>query len=139
MTGTITLDPADPAAAVVEARFPLSALRTVSAALDRDMMGADFFDGASPDTAITFRSTVVEVTGDAAAKVTGDLTLNGVTKPVTLDVTLRRLGESPVTGLPTAGFRATGTMKRSDFNLGAFAPAVSDEVEIEVNVEAQKG
>jgi len=137
--GSITIDPADPAAASVEASFPLSALKTVSANLDQHMMGADFFNGAAPDTAITFRSTAVEVTGDRTAKVTGDLTLNGVTKPVTLDVRMRGAGEDPIVQKPSVGFQGTATIKRSDFNLGAFAPAVSDEVQVQVNVEAHKG
>ena len=139
VTGTITLDPADPAAATVEASFPLSSLKTVSADLDEHMMGPDFFNGQAPETAITFKSTAVEVTGDHTAKVTGDLTLNGQTSPVTLDVTLRKAGEDPVVGALSAGFQALGTVKRSDFGLGAFAPAVSDEVQVTINVEAHKG
>ena len=139
VTGTITLDPADPAAATVEASFPLSSLKTVSADLDEHIMGPDFFNGEAPETAITFTSTTVEVTGDQTATVTGDLTLNGQTKPVTLDVTLRKAGEDPIVGALSVGFQATGTVKRSDFGLGAFAPAVSDEVQVTINVEAHKG
>lgn len=139
VTGSITLDPANPAAATVQASFPLSSLQTVSTNLDQHMMGDDFFAGAAPDTAITFTSTAVEVTGDRTAKVTGDVTLNGVTKPLTLDVTMRGVGQDPVINQPSVGFQGTGTLKRSDFNLGAFAPAVSDEVQVEVNVEAHKG
>lgn len=138
VTGSITLDPADPGAATVQASFPLSALKTVSATLDQHMMGDDFFAGAAPDTAVTFTSTAVEVTGDRTATVTGDLTLNGVTKPVTLEVRMRGVGQDPVTGAFATGFQATGTLLRSDFNLGAFAPAVSDEVRVEINVEAHK-
>lgn len=139
ITGSITIDPADPGAATVEASFPLSALQTVSANLDQHIMGADFFHGAAPETAITFKSTAVEVTGDRTARVSGDLTLNGVTRPVTLDVQLRGVGEDPIVGKPSVGFQGTGTLKRSDFNLGAFAPAVSDEVRVEINLEAHKG
>ena len=138
ITGSVTLDPATPEKSAVEASFPLSALMTVSADLDKHLSSKDFFNGAAPDTAITFKSTAVEPSGDKA-RVTGDLTLNGVTKPVTLDVTLRQMGESPMTKKPAAGFEATGTLKRSDFNLGAFAPAVSDEVQLTINAEAQKG
>ena len=103
------------------------------------MMGDDLFAGDPPDTAVTFASTGVEVTGDRTAKITGDLTLNGITSPVTLDVTMRGVGQDPVVGKPSVGFQATGTLLRSDFGLGAFAPAVSDEVQLEVNVEAHKG
>ncbi len=119
--------------------FPLSSLQTIAPELDEHLMSKDFFDGAAPATAITFDSTDVQLTGDTTARVTGDLTLNGVTKPVTLDVTLRRMGQDPMTQKPVAGFDITGTMKRSDFNLGAFAPAVSDEVDLLISVEALKG
>ena len=118
VTGTLTLDGADPARSTIEASFPLSALQTVSATLDGHIMGKDFFDDAAPDTAITFKSTAVEPTGDMTANVTGDLTLNGQTRPVTLEVELRQVAVDPVSNVPTAGFRATGTIKRSDFGLG---------------------
>lgn len=139
VTGAITLDPADPGASTVEASFPLSAFQTVSVNLDQHLSGDEFFGGAAPDTAITFKSTAVEVTGDRTAKVTGDVTLNGVTKPLTLDVTMRGVGQDPVVDKPSVGFQATGVLLRSDFDLDAFAPAVSDEVQIEINVEAHKG
>lgn len=139
VTGSITLDPADPGAATVEASFPLSALKTVSATLDEHLAGEDFFAGAAPDTAVTFTSTAVEVTGGRTAAVTGDLTLNGATVPVTLEVRMRGVGQDPVVNKPSVGFQATGVLKRSDFGLGAFAPAVSDEVRVEINVEAHKG
>ena len=77
--------------------------------------------------------------GPDTARVTGDLLLNDVTAPVTLDVTLRRLGKHPMTGQPSAGFDITGSLKRSDFGLGAFAPAIGDEVGLEISVEAAKG
>ncbi|MRX49088.1 hypothetical protein GI374_01270 [Paracoccus sp. S-4012] len=139
VTGTVTLDQDNPANSSVEASFPLSALKSVSALLDEHLMGDDFFAGAAPDTAITFRSTSVEPTGDKTAKVTGNVELNGVTQPLVLDVTLRQTAVDPVTQLPTAGFAATGTLLRTDFNLGAFAPAVSDEIKLVINVEAKKG
>ncbi len=78
-------------------------------------------------------------TGPHTARVTGDLHLNDVTAPFTLDVTLRRLGKHPMTGQPTAGFDITGTLKRSDFGLGAFVPAIGDEVRLEISAEAAKG
>jgi len=140
VTGSVTLDPADPAASTVEASFPLSALQSVSPELDRHLIeNEEFFAGAPADTAITFRSTAVEPTGDTTARVTGDLTLNGQTRPVTLDVTLRQSAVNPIDKVEAVGFQATGTLKRSDFGLGAFAPAVSDEVEITINAEGHKG
>ncbi|WP_299359213.1 YceI family protein [uncultured Paracoccus sp.] len=139
VAGTITLDPADPANSKVEALFPLSSIQTIAPELDEHLGTEDFFAGAAPATAITFTSTSVEQTGPTTARVTGDLLLNDVTRPVTLDVTLRKLGAHPMTGQPAAGFDITGTINRSDFNLGAFAPAVGDEVDLQISVEAAKG
>lgn len=136
--GTITLDPADVASATVEASFPLDALRTIDAELDQHIMGPDFFNVTGDAPAVTFTSTSVEAGDDNEARVTGDLTLNGVTKPVTLEVEFEGAGLDPMTQAETVGFSAEGEIRRSEFNLGAFVPAVSDEIEFEINVEAKK-
>jgi len=99
-------------------------------------MSGDFF-GASEGEEISFTSTGIEVTGEDTALITGDLSLNGVTKEVVLDAQLNGQTDSHlVEGRPWAGFSATTTLKRSDFNLGAFAPMVSDEVAVEISIEA---
>ena len=139
VTGAITLDAANPANSTVEASFPLSAISTVDATLDEHIFGEQFLKGAAPDTLVTFRSTKVEPEGEDEAKVTGELTLNGVTAPVTLEVELRKSAAHPMTQKPTVGFKAEGEITRSDFNLGALAPAVSDEMEITISAEAIKG
>ena len=136
VSGRLTLDPADPAASSVEAEFPLSAVLTVSGTLDEHIFGPDFLNGAAPATAVTFRSTAVQQTGPRSATVTGDLALNGRTAPVTLEVALAQVAESPVEKKVKAGFDITGTFKRSDFGLGFAAPAVSDEVTLAIAVEA---
>lgn len=139
VTGSITLDAANPGNSTVEASFPLSSISTIDADLDQHMYGDQMLKGASPDTQVTFRSTSVEVEEEDEARVTGDLTLNGVTKPVTLEVDLRKAAAHPMTQKPAVGFVAEGEIKRSDFNLGMLAPAVSDEMEIRISVEAIKG
>ena len=136
--GRITLDPANIAAATVEASFPLSALRTIDAGLDKHIMGPDFFNVTGDMPIVTFKSTSVVADGDDEARVTGDLTLNGITKPVVLEVEFDGAGLDPMTQAETVGFSAETQIRRSDFNLNAFVPAVSDEVEIEINVEAKK-
>ena len=73
------------------------------------------------------------------AKVTGDLTLNGVTRQVTLEVEITEAGAHPMTGKPVAGFDVEGKINRSEFGLGAFVPAVSDEISFDIAVEAGKG
>ncbi len=138
ITGKIALDPADPAKSTVEASFPISQILTVSAQLDEHMRGKDLFNSADGTQMVTFKSTKVEPSDDDEAKVTGDLTLNGVTKEVVLDVDLTKAGANPMSGKPAVGFDAETKIKRSDFNLGLFAPAVDDEVEIEISVEAAK-
>ena len=136
--GTIVLDPADPSKSSVEASFPLSALRTVDAGLDQHVMGPDFFNVTGDAPLVTFKSTSVEADGDDEARVTGDLTLNGITKPVVLEVEFNGAGPDPITQAPTIGFSIETELKRSDFNLGAFAPMVEDEVEIDLDIEAKK-
>jgi polyisoprenoid-binding protein YceI len=68
--------------------------------------------------------------------VTGDLTAHGVTKPVTLNVTVNKIGENKMMQTQTAGFDADATIKRSDWGVGAYVPAVSDEVKIHLTVSA---
>ena len=138
VTGQVTLDAANPANSSVEASFPLSSIRTIDAGLDEHIYGEDMLNGAAPATAVTFRSNSVELEDEDEAKVTGELTLNGVTAPVTLDVELKKAAPNPMTQKPAVGFVAELEIKRSDFNLGMFAPAVSDEMEIRISVEAMK-
>lgn len=133
--GSVTLDEADPSKSSVEVSFDIAGINTGVANLDNHLKGADFFDAAQFPTA-TFKSTSVAVTSATTAKVTGDLTLHGVTKPVTLDVTLNKLGNHPMKGKKAAGFSATGTIKRSDFGINKYVPAVSDEISLEITAEA---
>jgi polyisoprenoid-binding protein YceI len=100
-------------------------------------MGEDFF-GAEADEMVTFASTSIEVTGEDTALITGDLTLNGITKAVVLNAKLNQVGMHPMAEKPWAGFDATTTVLRSDFEVGAFAPFVSDEVEVSISVEAMQ-
>lgn len=139
VTGTVTLDPADPTKSTVEASFPLSSVITMAPGLDEHMRGKDLFNDAEGKGVISFKSTKVEVDDDGdEAKVTGDMTLNGVTKPVTLDVDLNKSAPNPMSNKPSVGFDAEGKILRSDFNLGFLAPAVGDEIEFKIGVEASK-
>ncbi|HKQ16454.1 MAG TPA: YceI family protein [Steroidobacteraceae bacterium] len=131
--GTLEFDAANPSHAVVNVTIPLSTLDTGVPALDEHLRSEDFFEVAKFPTA-SFRSTKVEQgMGKDRLKVTGDLNLHGVTKPVTLDVTVLKVGSNPRTSLPTVGFEATTTLKRSDFGLGAFVPQVSDEIRLQIS------
>lgn len=133
--GTINFDTENPANSSVNVSFPVTTMLTGWEARFDHFMGADFFDAAD-DEMVEFVSTGIEVTGEDTALITGDLTLNGVTKPVVLDTKLNSMGDHPRANKPWAGFDATTTILRSDFEVGAFAPFVSDEVEITISIEA---
>lgn len=135
--GTIEFDAEDPAASSVKATFPITSLMTGDKGRDTHFLSADFFGGEGKEPLVMFESTSIEVTGDDTALITGDLTLNGVTKEVVLDTTLNQQGEHPMEGKPWLGFDATTTLKRSDFDVGMFAPAVSDDVIVHLSVEAR--
>jgi len=133
--GTITYDPDNVGASSVQVTIPLAGLDSHVEAFDEHLRSDDFFDAANHPE-ITFSSTGVEAVGEDRLKVAGDLTLRGITKPVVLDVTINRIGTQPMSGQPAAGFDATTTIKRSDFDMGMYAPNVSDEVEIRITTEA---
>jgi polyisoprenoid-binding protein YceI len=134
--GTLEFDRADPTRSSVEVTIPLSTLSTGVPALDDDFRSIDFFDTARFPTA-TFKSTKVEKgTAMDRLEVTGRLTLHGVTRPVTLEVTVVKIGTNPRSGLPTVGFDASTTLKRSDFGLGRYVPQVGDEIQLHITSQA---
>jgi len=135
--GQISFDQADPAASSVTVSFPVRSMLTGWEGRFQHFMSADFFDAAD-DELVSFTSTAIEVTGETTAKITGDLSLNGVTKPVVLDAVMNQIGDHPMEQKPWAGFSATTTVLRSEFNVGAFAPFVSDEVQIQLSIEATR-
>lgn len=135
--GEIMFDQANPAASSVSVSMPVKSMLTGWEGRFQHFMSKDFFD-ASDDEMVSFASTGIEVTGETTAKITGDLTLNGVTKPVVLDAVLNKTGDHPMANKPWAGFSATTSVLRSDFGLGMFAPYVSDEVAIQISIEAMK-
>lgn len=135
--GEIMFDQANPAASTVAVSFPVKTMLTGWQERFDHFMTADFF-AATDEEMVTFTSTAIEVTGEKTAKITGDLTLNDVTKSVVLDATLNQVGEHPMAAKPWAGFTATTTLVRSEFNLGQFAPFVGDEVQIQISIEAMK-
>ncbi|MFD1107585.1 YceI family protein [Sphingobium olei] len=130
-TGTLTLDKANPANSKVEVTFQIANLRTGVAKLDEHLLKPDFFDAAKFPTA-TFVSTSVKPEGATSAEITGNLTLHGVTKPVTLDAEFYGVGPSPMSKKENIGFVATGTIKRSDFGMGYAVPLVSDAIALKV-------
>ena len=136
--GTVVYDEAKPANSSVQVTLPLANLDTHVSALDEHLKKPDFFDAAKYPV-VTFKSTRVEPLGGNKFKVTGDLTVHGVTKPVVLDATLNKAGMQPMLKVPAIGFDATATIKRSDFGMGAYVPNVSDEVQIRITTQAEAG
>ena len=136
--GEIMFDQEDPAQSSVSVAFPVKTMLTGWEARFEHFMSSDFFD-ASDDEMVTFSSTGIEVTGQTTAKITGDLSLNGVTKSVVLDAVLNTVtDEHPLNKMPWAGFSATTTLKRTDYNLGQFVPFVPDEIPVQISIEAGK-
>ncbi|KJZ24931.1 YceI family protein [Tritonibacter mobilis] len=135
--GEIMFDQEDPANSSVSVSMPVKSMFTGWEARFNHFMSDDFF-GAADDEMVSFTSTGIEVTGEDTAKITGDLTLNGVTKSVVLDAKLNKAGEHPMAKKPWAGFDATTTLVRSEYELGQFAPFVGDEVEVKISIEATK-
>jgi len=134
-TGRLEFDAMNPAMSRVEVTFPLSTLATGVPDLDEHLKSEDFFEIAKYPTA-TFTSTKVEAgMGAGKFKVTGNLTLHGITRPVTLDATLLKTGNNARTGVASVGFDATATIRRSDFGLGAYVPQVGDEVRIQLTTQ----
>jgi polyisoprenoid-binding protein YceI len=137
VTGTITYDPADVGAASIEVSVPIATVSSGVAEMDEHFQRDDLFDAARFPTA-TFKSTAVEAAGTDKLRVTGDLTIHGVTRPTSFDVAINKIGEHPMRKVPAAGFTATATIKRSDFGVDKYVPNIPDEVLITVSTEALK-
>jgi len=133
--GTIVYDADNVAASSVEVTLPLSGLNSFTAAFDDHLRNSDFFDAEKFPSA-RFKSTRVESAGAGKLKVTGDLTIKDITRPVVLDVTLNGSSEHPMKKVPAIGFDATTTLSRTEFGVGKYAPAVGDEVQIRITTEA---
>ncbi|ODP37337.1 YceI family protein [Sphingomonas turrisvirgatae] len=146
ITGTLQIDPKNPGAAKLDVTIPVSKLQTGVPGFTAHLLKpagengkADFFGANPADARFVSTSVVVDSDGDEA-KVVGNLTLNGVTKPVTLDVDFYGAGKMPAQmgGKEQVGFEAEATIKRSDFGLGMAVPMVSDEVELKIAAAFQK-
>ena len=133
--GEIMFDADAPANSSVSVSMPVMSMFTGWEAREGHFMSGDFF-GAKEGDMVTFTSTGIEVTGEKTANITGDLSMNGMTKPVVLAATLNKAGDHPRANKPWLGFDATTSVLRSDFGLGAFAPFVGDEVSINISLEA---
>ncbi|MGA7479767.1 MAG: YceI family protein [Azonexus sp.] len=135
-TGTVTLDKAAKTAAV-DIVIDTKSVNTGSATFNEHIQGEDYLDTAKYPTA-TFKSTKVNFEGDKPASIEGNLTLKGITKPVTLTVTSFHAMPHPMMKKDAIGANATTKVKRTDFNMGKNVPYVGDEVTIDIAIEAVK-
>jgi len=134
--GSFQFDPKTPDQSKIDVTIHPKGIKTSSDKLDQELQGEKWFNTAKfPD--MHFVSTGIAITGEHTGDVTGDLTMLGVTKPVTLHVQFNKGDYHPMTGQFMAGFSATGTLKRSDFGMTSFIPMVGDEVQIEIQTEGQ--
>jgi polyisoprenoid-binding protein YceI len=133
-TGQLVIDPKSPASSTLDVTVNMKSIDTTVPTLDEHLEGSQFFDVAKFPTA-TFKATKITPAGATTGTVVGDLTLHGVTKPVTLEATFNGGGLNPSGKAFVAGFNATGTIKRSDFGVGAFAPMVGDDVTLTISAE----
>lgn len=132
--GNFTFDEKKPETSSVDVTIKPSGIRTSSSALDNELQGEKFFNSEKfPD--IRFVSKSVKVTGANTGDILGEVTMLGVTKPVTMKVTFNKADYHPFTQAYVAGFHAEATLKRSDFGMNSYLPAVGDEVRIMVNTE----
>lgn len=133
---TITSDKPDFSDAKFELTAQATSINTGVGQRDDHLRSPDFFDVATNPT-VTFKSTSLQKVSEGKYKVTGDLTLHGVTKPVTLDLWYRGTANSPMTKKPVAGFRVTGSIKRSEFNFGSKFPAAALSEEIAITADGE--
>jgi polyisoprenoid-binding protein YceI len=136
--GEVVLDQGDLSKSAVSVKIPIGGLDVGVATLDEALKGPLYFDAQRFPEA-TFRSTRVEPTGAATLKVTGDLTIRGITQSVVLDARINRVGPYPLGNhWPAAGFDATTTIRRSQFGLSRYVPEIGDEIEIRISIETVK-
>ncbi|TWI67651.1 polyisoprenoid-binding protein YceI [Pseudoduganella lurida] len=134
--GKITIDRAAKTGST-EITIDTKSVNTGSTIFNSHIQGEDFLDTAKYPT-ITFKSTRFTFSGDTLASVDGNLTIKGVTKPVTLKVTSFKCAPHPMAKKDACGANATTVIKRTEFNAGKYAPSVSDEVTLTFAVEAVK-
>jgi polyisoprenoid-binding protein YceI len=130
-TGSLQLDPTHLTAAKLDVTIPVQSITTTVPQLTDELKGAQWFDTAKFPSA-TFISTKVASSSNGEATITGNLTLHGVTKPVVLHAHFIGAGVNPIDKAYTVGFEATTTIKRSEFGVSTYVPAVGDDVQLTI-------
>lgn len=136
VSGTITLDRAAKTGSV-EVTIDASSVSTGVGKLDEHLKSEDFFNVGKYPT-ITFKASRIAFNGDVPASVPGQITILGVTKPATLTITQFSCGQHPMLKKDVCGAEASTTIKRSEFGMTKYVPALGDDVKLLINVEAFK-
>lgn len=133
--GKLMLDGSDVSKSSVVVKLALDGLHTAVPALDQRLKTAEFLDAAAyPE--ITFKSTRIEKGPMGTLKISGDLSLHGVTKPVVLSGKINKINMDPMAKASEAGFDAMVTLKRSDFGVSKFLTSVADELQVHMTISA---
>ncbi|WP_199508459.1 MULTISPECIES: YceI family protein [unclassified Psychrobacter] len=132
--GTVNYNMANPNQTTVNFTIPTSSIDTGWEARDEHLMSKDFFNVKQYPT-MTFKSKQVQFLNPQQAKVMGDFTMLGQTKPLTLNVTLNKIANSPLTNAPVIGFRATGNIDRTAYGMDAYAAGITTNVPIQIDAE----
>lgn len=144
VSGTLQIDPANLAAAKVDVTIPIASVTTASAGLTEHLMRAAAQGAAAPDffgpnpAPARFVSKTVHTLGENRAHIIGDLTLNGITREVTVQARFVGAGNNPFSRALTVGFEGETTITRSQWGLGGFIPLVGDEVKLDITVAFEK-
>ncbi len=138
VAATLKIDPAAPERTLLNATVKTGSVGTLNETLDDHLKGSDFLNPDKFPTA-TFEATKVEVTGSKTARVTGNLTLLGVTRPEVMDVTFNQAGDNPISHKYQLGFSGISTIKRSDFGITKYLPMLGDDVSLQMEGEFQEG
>ena len=130
-SGELALDPGNAGASALKVKVPVASVMTTSGKLDEELKSAQWLDaGQYPDMA--FVSTKVTPAGKTKAKVVGELTIHGVTKPATLEVSFVGAGANPLDKKYTVGFEAIGEIKRSDYGVKTYVPLIGDTLHLRI-------
>jgi polyisoprenoid-binding protein YceI len=132
--GGLKLDPKNLGATALDVTVDTPSIGTLNPALDTHLKSKDFLDVAQFPTA-TFHATKVTRTGDRTAEIAGDLTLHGVTHPVSLLATFNQGGRNPVDPTYRLGFAGAAKLKRSDFGIKSYLPVLGDDVTLTIEAE----
>lgn len=134
---TVTFDAEAPENSSLTVTIPAASIDSMVPAFDDHLKSADFFDVETYPT-ISFVSTSLDINPDGTGTITGDLTVKDITRPITFDGKINKVGKNFRSGVDMFGISGTGLMKRSDYGVGKYAPNVGDEVQLVIEVEFQK-